>query len=111
VPSGTFEGVNLSPSPYPVAHGRKETGILDLPQKTAETMGKDLIIIVDEFQYLRLAEQNLPDVTVGGAIGNLTITVLLDYHLSLISSFYIMLGLAVVSLLLTPLIPSKAVKA
>lgn len=50
-------------------------------------------------------------VTVGGAIGNLTITVLLDYHLSLISSFYIMLGLAVVSLLLTPLIPSKVVKA
>jgi len=82
-----------------------------LPQKTAETMGKDLIIIVDEIQYLRLAEQNLPDVTVGGAIGNLTITVLLDYHLSLISSFYIMLGLAVVSLLLTPLIPSKVVKA
>jgi len=82
-----------------------------LPQKMAETMGKDLIIIVDEFQYLRLAERNLPDVTVGGAIGNLTITVLLDYHLSLISSFYIMLGLAVVSLLLTPLIPSKVVKA
>jgi len=82
-----------------------------LPQKTAETMGKDLIIIVDEFQYSRLAEQNLPDVTVGGATGNLTITVLLDYHLSLISPFYIMLGLAVVSLLLTPLIPSKAVKA
>jgi len=35
-------------------------GILDLPQKMAETMGKDLVIIVDEFQYLRLAEQNLP---------------------------------------------------
>lgn len=82
-----------------------------MPQKMAETMGKDLIIIVDEFQYLRLAEQNLPDVTVRGAIGNSTITVLLDYHLSLISSFYIMLGLAVVSLLLTPLIPSKVVKA
>ena len=82
-----------------------------MPQKMAETMGKDLIIIVDEFLYLCLAEQNLPDVTVGGAIVKFTITVLLDYHLSLISSFYIILGLAVVSLLLTPLIPSEVVKA
>ena len=34
--------------------------ILELPQKMAETLGKDFVIVIDEFQYMRLAEQNLP---------------------------------------------------
>ncbi|ARM76670.1 MFS transporter [Acidianus manzaensis] len=44
-------------------------------------------------------------VTVGGAAGNAMITALVGLNFSLLISFYIMLGLAIVSAILIPLIP------
>ncbi|BDC17177.1 MFS transporter [Acidianus sp. HS-5] len=46
-------------------------------------------------------------VTVGGAAGNALITVLLGLKFSILSSFYIMLGLAIFSAILMPLIPKR----
>ena len=34
--------------------------LLNLPQEIAEKIGKDYSIVIDEFQFLKLAEQNLP---------------------------------------------------
>ncbi|MEM0173042.1 MAG: ATP-binding protein [Sulfolobaceae archaeon] len=34
--------------------------LADLPQQLAEKVGQDFVIVIDEFQYLKLAEQNLP---------------------------------------------------
>jgi len=34
--------------------------LLNLPQEIAEKIGKDYLIVIDEFQFLKLAEQNLP---------------------------------------------------
>ncbi|BCU68950.1 MFS transporter [Stygiolobus caldivivus] len=46
-------------------------------------------------------------VTVGGAAGNALITALLGDKVPLVTTFYIALVLAVISIILTPLIPSK----
>ncbi|MCY0884087.1 MAG: MFS transporter [Acidianus infernus] len=46
-------------------------------------------------------------VTVGGASGNALITVLLGLRYTILSSFYIMLGLAIFSAILMPLIPKR----
>ncbi|MCI2415623.1 MAG: MFS transporter [Candidatus Aramenus sp.] len=45
--------------------------------------------------------------TVGGAMGNALITLLLGLNYSIFESFYVMVGLAVLSTLLTPLIPKR----
>ncbi|MEW9491466.1 MAG: MFS transporter [Candidatus Aramenus sulfurataquae] len=45
--------------------------------------------------------------TVGGAMGNALITLLLGLNYTIFDSFYVMVGLAVLSTLLTPLIPKK----
>jgi AAA+ ATPase superfamily predicted ATPase len=34
--------------------------MIDLPQQIAEKVGQDFVIVIDEFQYLKLAEQNFP---------------------------------------------------
>lgn len=34
--------------------------LLNLPQEIVEKIGKDYLIVIDEFQFLKLAEQNLP---------------------------------------------------
>jgi len=49
-------------------------------------------------------------VTVGGAAGTAVITLLLGMHFSILTSFYIMFGLAIISALLMPLIPKKISK-
>ncbi|MFP3165599.1 MAG: MFS transporter [Acidianus sp.] len=46
-------------------------------------------------------------VTVGGAAGNALITVLLGLRYTILSSFYVMLGLAIFSAILMPLIPKR----
>lgn len=50
-------------------------------------------------------------VTIGGAVGNAMITALIGIHYDLLLSFYIMVGLAVISTLLIPLIPKGKVSA
>ncbi len=45
--------------------------------------------------------------TVGGAAGNALITLLLGLNFSIFDSFYVMVGLAVLSTVMTPLIPKK----
>lgn len=46
-------------------------------------------------------------VTVGGAAGNALITALLGLRYTILSSFYVMLGLAIFSAILMPLIPKR----
>jgi FSR family fosmidomycin resistance protein-like MFS transporter len=47
-------------------------------------------------------------VTVGGAAGTAVITILVGMHFSILTSFYVMFGLAIFSAVLMPLIPKKA---
>lgn len=54
--------INIASVELFIKGGKKDSvrELLDLPQEMAEKIGRDYLVVIDEFQFLKLAEQNYP---------------------------------------------------